>query len=42
MDDDGQLHRYKKQRVYRFTDEMMKKYSKLVEEKLAEQIDAED
>lgn len=42
MDSDGQLHRYKKQRVYRFTDEMMKQYSKLVEEKLAEQIDDED
>ena len=35
-DEDGQLRRYKKRRVYRFTEENIKRYSKLVQDKLAE------
>ena len=41
-DKDGKLHRYKKRRVYRFTDENIDRFSELVKEKLAESCDITD
>ena len=39
VDSDGQLHRYKKQRVYRFTDAVRAQYKSLIAERVAEKFD---
>ena len=41
-DKDGQLRRYKKRRVFRFTDENIERFSKLVQDKLDESRDIFD
>ena len=41
VDSDGRVSKYKKQRVYRFSKDNIKKYAKMVEEKKSEEGDVD-